>query len=1113
MTGFADLVAATNFSFLDGASDAGTMVGRAVELGLGGIGIADRNTVAGVVRAHQALKKAEAALLGMTLPPVDFRLLVGARLVFEDGTPDIIAYPATRRGWGRLTRLLTVGNRRAEKGGCILGLGDLIAHHAEMMLVVMPESSARGATPVSPLPEGDALPERRERDLPSVLRAVKRLGADCVWLGVTMPRGGRDRRRLARLAGIADAAGVPILATTDALYAYPDDRDLHDIVTCIREGTSIHKAGRLLAANGERHLKPESEIARLFRDRPDAVAESARLLSRIAFTLDDLKYEYPHEPIPAGWDAHDWLEHLVWQIALERYDYRVPEKMLALLHEEFTLIRQRNYAYYFLTVSDIVRFARAQNPPILCQGRGSAANSVVCYLLGVTSVDPMKYDLLFSRFISSERDEPPDIDVDFEHERREEVMQYIYRRYGRDRAAIAATVIHYRPKSTVREVGKALGLTEDVTQRLTSTVWGSFSSRFDERRFTETGFDPDNPEIARLRMMVDRLLEFPRHLSQHVGGFVLTQGRLDEMVPIHNGAMADRTFIEWDKDDIDALGLMKVDILALGMLTCIRKSFDLMREHGLGDHLLDTIAVAEDDRVYDMLCKGDSIGVFQVESRAQINMLPRLRPRQLYDLVVQVAIVRPGPIEGDMVHPYLRRRSGKEKVEFPAPDPRFGPPDELQQLLRFTYGVPLFQEQAMKLAIVAAGFTPNEANQLRKSMATFRKVGGMDNFHAKLIGGMVRRGYQAEFAERCFKQIEGFGSYGFPESHALSFARLVYVSSWIKCFHPAVFTCALLNAQPMGFYAPAQLVRDAVEHGVRVLPVDVNASGWDNSLESAMVLRLGFRQVDGFRAEWAVEIARVRTTPFAGIEDLARRASLPQRAMNLLADADAFRSLAKDRREALWDVRRTPPKQLALFAAADAPELGVEPDAHLPAMPLSEQVAADYQTTRLSLKAHPMAFLRDRFAAEGILSSAQANATKDGRRAKVAGIVLVRQRPGKGNAIFITIEDETGVTNGLMWARDFEANRRAVMASRLMVLEGVIQRSEEGVTHLMTARVQDRSDMLRLLSEDHTVEPPLARVDEVIRPVTTRSPDPRAHHPRATHPRDVRILPKSRDFH
>ncbi|RXD03291.1 DNA polymerase III subunit alpha [Sphingomonas sp. UV9] len=1115
MTRFAELVAATNFSFLDGASDAGAMVGRAVELGLGGIGIADRNTVAGVVRAHQALKKARDGLLGMAMPPIDFRLVVGARLVFADGTPDIVAYPATRRGWGRLTRLLTVGNRRAEKGGCILGLGDLIAHHADMMLVVMPESSARGATPVSPLPDGDALPERIERDLPTVLQAVKRLGADAVWLGVTMPRGGRDRRRLAQFGRIADSAGVPVLATTDALYAYPDDRDLHDVVTCIRERTTIHKAGRLLAANGERHLKPEEEIARLFRDRPDAVAQSARLLGQITFTLDDLKYEYPHEPIPAGWDAQAWLEHLVWQIALDRYDYLVPAKMLKLLYEEFVLIRERKYAYYFLTVHDIVRFARAQNPPILCQGRGSAANSVVCYLLGVTSVDPMKYDLLFSRFVSSERDEPPDIDVDFEHERREEVMQYIYRRYGRERAAIAATVIHYRPKSTVREVGKALGLTEDVTQRLTSTVWGSFSSRFQEQRFAETGFDVDNPEIARLREMVDRLLEFPRHLSQHVGGFVLTQGRLDEMVPIHNGAMDERTFIEWDKDDIDALGLMKVDILALGMLTCIRKAFDLMRQHGHGDHLLDTIAVAEDPRVYDMLCKGDSIGVFQVESRAQINMLPRLKPRVLYDLVVQVAIVRPGPIEGDMVHPYLRRRSGKEKVEFPSPDPKFGPPDELQQLLRFTYGVPLFQEQAMKLAIVAAGFTPNEANQLRKSMATFRKVGGMDNFQAKLVGGMVARGYQAEFAERCFKQIEGFGSYGFPESHALSFARLVYVSSWIKCFHPAVFCCALLNSQPMGFYAPAQLVRDAVEHGVTVLPVDVNASGWDNALESSGAdVRLGFRQVDGFRQDWADEIAKARASaPFAGIEDLARRANLPQRAMNLLADADAFRSVQKERREALWDVRRTPPRQLALFAAAEVPELGEEPDAHLPAMPLSEQVAADYQTTRLSLKAHPMSFLRARFAAEGILSSAQANATKDGRRAKVAGVVLVRQRPGKGNAIFVTIEDETGVTNGLMWARDFEANRRAVMASRLMVLEGVIQRSEEGVTHLMTARVQDRSDMLRLLSEDHAMEPPLARVDEVIRPVATRSPDARTHHPRATHPRDVRVLPKSRDFH
>ena len=784
-----------------------------------------------------------------------------------------------------------------------------------------------------------------------------------------------------------------------------------------------------------------------------------------------------------------------------------------MLRDEFALIAERKYAHYFLTVHDIVHFARTCDPPILCQGRGSAANSAVCYVLGVTSVDPMRHDLLFSRFVSAERDEPPDIDVDFEHERREEVMQYIYDRYGRHRAAIAATVIHYRPRSAVREVGKVLGLSEDVTQRLTSTIWGSFSNRLEDKHLNQTGYDVGNPDIARLRDLVTQLLEFPRHLSQHVGGYVLTQNRLDETVPIHNGAMKDRTFIEWDKDDIDCLGLMKVDILALGMLTCIRKAFDLMRDHGLGDHKLETIANDEHTAVYDMLCKGDSIGVFQVESRAQINMLPRLRPRRLYDLVVQVAIVRPGPIEGDMVHPYLRRRAGKETVDFPAPDPACGPPDELRTLLRETYGVPLFQEQAMKLAIVAAGFTPGEANQLRRAMATFRKVGGMDNFEEKLIGGMTRRGYQRDFAMRCYKQIEGFGSYGFPESHALSFARLVYVSSWIKCFQPAVFGCAILNSQPMGFYAPAQLVQDARAHGVVVRPIDVNASTWDNALErlddGSLAIRLGFRQVDGFREAWATALVAARgEVPFAGIEAVAARAGLPTRGLNLLADADAFGSIDMGRRDALWEVRRTPPKQLALFAAAEAPELGDEPDARLPAMPASEQVAADYQTTRLSLKDHPMRFLRPLFAAEGVLSSAQAARTKDGRRARIAGVVLVRQRPGKGNAIFVTIEDETGITNALMWARDFEANRRAVMAARLLVLEGVIQRSEEGVIHLMTVRAYDRSDELRRLSSDYNAETPLLPVDEVIRPKPIMSRDPRGRHPR-----DVRVMPPSRDFH
>jgi error-prone DNA polymerase len=1110
MTAFAECVAATNFSFLHGASHPLDMVARAVELDLAGIGIADRNTVAGVVRAHDAMKRAAQGLVGAKLPPLGFRLIVGARLVFADGTPDIVAYPATRNGWGRLTRLLTLGNRRAVKGDCILGLGDLARHAEDLLLIALPASSAVSATPMA---NAMLPPMRSDAGLSTTLPLLVRMAPGRVWLGVTMPRTGQDRRRLARWSTLAAQSGVPLLATTDALYAHPDIRPLHDAVTCIREGRTVQRAGRLLAANAERHLKPPPEMARLFADWPDAIAQSIRLIGRIDFTLDQLGYEYPHEPVPAGWQAQEWLEHLAWQHAIDRYDGYVPEKLIGLLREEFALIAERKYAHYFLTVHDIVHFARTCDPPILCQGRGSAANSVVCYVLGVTSVDPMRHDLLFSRFVSAERDEPPDIDVDFEHERREEVMQYIYDRYGRHRAAIAATVIHYRPRSAVCEIGKVLGLSEDVTQRLTSTIWGSFSNRLEDKHLNQTGYDVGNPDIARLRDLVGQLLEFPRHLSQHVGGYVLTQNRLDETVPIHNGAMKDRTFIEWDKDDIDCLGLMKVDILALGMLTCIRKAFDLMRAQGLGDHQLETIANDEHPRVYDMLCKGDSIGVFQVESRAQINMLPRLKPRKLYDLVVQVAIVRPGPIEGDMVHPYLRRRAGKEIPEFPSPDPAFGPPDELRTLLRETYGVPLFQEQAMKLAIVAAGFTPGEANQLRRAMATFRKVGGMDNFEEKLIGGMVRRGYQRDFAMRCYKQIEGFGSYGFPESHALSFARLVYVSSWIKCFQPAVFGCAILNSQPMGFYAPAQLVQDARDHGVVVRPIDVNASHWDNVLEplddGSLAIRLGFRQVDGFREAWATALVDARgDEPFAGIEAVAARAGLPTRGLNLLADADAFGSIDMGRRDALWEVRRTPPKQLALFAAAEAPELGAEPDARLPAMPASEQVAADYQTTRLSLKDHPMRFLRPLFAAEGVLSSAQAARTQDGRRARIAGVVLVRQRPGKGNAIFVTIEDETGITNALMWARDFEANRRAVMAARLLVLEGVIQRSEEGVIHLMTVRAYDRTNELRRLSSDYNAETPLLPVDEVIRPKPILSQDPRGRHPR-----DVRVMPPSRDFH
>jgi len=1084
---FAELVAATNYSFLRGASHPSDMVGRALELGMAGIGIADRNSVAGVVRAWVALNEA-CEQARMALAEIDFRLSVGARLVFADATPDIIAYPATRHGWGRLTRLLTVGNRRAEKGDCILRFADLLDHAKDLLLIVMADESQE-----------------------FLLRRLAEARPGAVWLGASMPREGSDRRRLARLRRLAERVGVPLLATNDALYAHPTDRPLQDVATCIREGVTIDQAGRLLAANAERHLKSPEEMARLFRDCPEAVGESGALLDRIQFRLDELRYEYPHEPVPAGWTPQGWLEHLVMTAANKHHPDGLPPKWRRVLDEEFGLIRKCEYANYFLTVHDIVHFARSQDPPILCQGRGSAANSLVCYLLGITPIDPVENNLLFTRFLSEERREPPDIDVDFEHERREEVMQYIYRRYGRERAGIAATVIHYRSRSTVREVGKALGLSEDITARLANTSWGSYENELEDQRFAEAGLQLHNPEVARLKTLVERLLKFPRHLSQHVGGYVLTEGRLDEIVPIHNAAMPDRTFIEWDKDDIDALGLMKVDVLALGMLTCIRKSFDLMRLHGLGDYQLATVP-AEDPAVYDMLCKGDSIGTFQVESRAQINMLPRLKPRCFYDLVIEVALVRPGPIEGDMVHPYLRRRNGEEKAELPSPAPPH-PPDELRDVLGRTFGVPLFQEQAMKIAIVAAGFTPDEANGLRRAMATFRNVGTIHRYEAKMVEGMVKRGYDRDFATRCYNQIKGFGSYGFPESHAQSFAKLVYVSAWLKCHHPAVFTCALLNSQPMGFYAPAQLVRDAQEHGVEVLPPDINASEYDNLLEftpltppaskrGTLAIRLGFRQIDGFRKEWAERLVAARGAGFTDVEQLSQRAGLPSRALHLLADADAFGSIDFKRREALWEARRTPQGVLPLFAAAGAAELGEEEKIELPAMPLPEEVVTDYQVTRLSLKGHPMQFLRGVFEQEGVLSCADARHAPDGKIKRVAGVVLIRQRPGKGNALFITLEDETGITNVLLWARDFERYRREVMAARLMEVEGEIQRSKEGVMHVIARRVFDRSALLGELTRDD-FRPPLAPADVVKNPV----------YPRHGHPRNVRVLPKSRDFH
>jgi len=949
------------------------------------------------------------------------------------------------------------------------------------------------------------MPAHKTKDFAAFLKKLSLAAPDSVWLGLAMPHKGADRRLGERLARMASEAGIPLLAINDVLYHTPARRPLQDVLTCIREHVTIDEAGKRLERNAERHLKSPEEMQRLFRHFPAALPESRRFIEPIRFSLDQLKYDYPDEPVPPGKTPQQHLADETWKGAAKRYPEGVPDKVKLLLEKELTLIGELKYAPYFLTVHDIVTFARSQN--ILCQGRGSSANSAVCYCLGITAVDPVKINLLFERFLSAERKEPPDIDVDFEHERREEVMQWVYERYGRHRAAIVATVISYRPRSAIRDVGKALGLTEDVTAALANTVWGSWGSAVEKQEVRQAGLDPENVMIRRAVRLATELIGFPRHLSQHVGGFVLTQNRLDETVPIGPAAMTDRSFIEWDKDDIDALSIMKVDVLALGMLTCIRKAFDLIHLHGGKRYELATVP-KEDKKVYDMLCNADSLGVFQVESRAQMNMLPRLRPRKFYDLVIEVAIVRPGPIQGDMVHPYLRRRNGVEEIFYPSPSPEHGDKNELRNVLEKTLGVPLFQEQAMRIAIEAARFTPDEANQLRRAMATFRRVGTIHQMHRKMVDGMVNRGYDRDFAENCFNQIKGFGEYGFPESHAASFAILVYISSWIKCYHPAAFAAALLNAQPMGFYAPAQIVRDAREHGVEIRAADINFSAWDNTLEkgeNGLAVRLGLRQIGGFSEAWAKTILEERTMPFASIEEFRRLTQLERRAYVLLADADAFRSLAIARREALWAVRRLPNDEtLPLFRAADTNELPREAETRLPAMKLSEHVVADYESTRLSLKGHPVQFLRTMLAGENVLTCSQANRLGNNRRVKVAGVVTVRQRPGSAKGVvFMTIEDETGIANIVVWKKILEKYRREVMGARLILIEGTVQ-SAENVVHVVANKLSDRTNDLYRLS-DQLASLPVSHSDEVAHPVSEES--------RGRHPRNVRILPKSRDFH
>lgn len=1103
MSAYAELAVTTNYSFLRGASHPRELVERAAALGYPAIGIADRNTLAGVVRAYSALQEVKGRRP---------HLLTGARLVFRDGTPDILAYPQDRVAYGRLCRLLSAGKLRAPKGECYLAFEDLLKWQEGLLLIVLLPYPLRQQVEEAETTKAwnekhsdwEEVPDActvKPEDVIAVLKILKDAAPERVWLGLSMPYLGDDLRQLRYWKLAAEETGVPLIATNDVHYHVPERRMLQDVVTCIRKHVTLDTAGKLLHINAERHLKSAGEMQALFAEAPEAVTETLRFAERISFTLDQIKYNYPDEPVPKGKSPQQHLEDLVRQGLLEKYGHAVPDKVRASIDKELTLIAKMEIAQYFLTVHDIVKFARGEK--ILCQGRGSAANSAVCYVLGITAVDPMAIDLLFERFISQERREPPDIDVDFEHERREEVIQYVYNRYGRHRAALTATVICYRPRSAIREVGKVFGLTEDVTSRMANSVWGSWGSGLSDREIRQAILDPRNRLIVEAIYYANELIGFPRHLSQHVGGFVLTQDRLDETVPIGPATMEDRFFIEWDKDDIDVLRMMKVDVLALGMLTCIRKSFDLMRTHENTD--LDLVRVPrERPEVYEMLQKADAIGVFQVESRAQMSMLPRLKPKDFYDLVIEVAIVRPGPIQGDMVHPYLRRRSGKEKIVYPSPAPGKGDKNELHGVLNKTLGVPLFQEQAMKLAIVAARFSPEEANGLRRAMATFRNVGTIDRFKDKFINGMVDRGYEPDFAARCFKQIEGFGSYGFPESHAASFAHLVYISAYIKKHHPAAFGCALLNSQPMGFYAPAEIVRDAREHGVIVRHVDVNLSAWDNTLEmdenskGGVSLRLGFRQIEGFREEWAHELVRARRNRFNAVTDVARRAKLPKRALIILAEADSFQSIDKDRREILWAVRRLPDDEdLPLFAASYTEEQQEEDIAPLPVMPLSEHVLADYQMLRLSLKAHLMFFLRDFFSAESVLSCAEISKAKDGMRAACAGIVLTRQMPGEAGVVFITLSDEQGVANVIVWPRLVPIFRREIMGARLMVVEGRVQRGDGDVVHLIAERIFDRSEELERLSEDEQNAP------------SWRAQASSLHR----HPRNVRTVPKSRDFH
>ncbi len=1123
---YAELHAKSNFSFLEGASHPEELVERTAELGYAAVAVTDRNSLAGVVRAHVAAKQ-----LGM-------KLIVGAEITPDDA-PLLVLWPTDRAAYGRLARLITIGRRRAEKGECRLTLDDVAGLSAGLIAGVC-GSSREGEkgrkgdreTQISPSPF-----------LPFSLSCIRELFPGRCYLLAELHYRGDDQARLDQLAALAREVNMPLAAAGDVYFHEPARQPLSDVLTAVRHGCTVATAGELLYPNAQRYLRPLKEMAAIFARYPATLERTLEIAAQATFSLDELRYEYPEELAPPGQTPMQYLTHLAWEGARQRYPAGVPEKVRGLIEHELRLIEDLRYEAYFLTVWDLVVFARSRG--ILCQGRGSAANSAVCYCLGVTSVDPERMDLLFERFVSRERNEAPDIDIDFEHERREEVLQYLYQKYGRERAGMTAEVITYRPRSAVRDVGKALGMTDEAVDRLAKRIEHREEVRNQESevrsqklevrkpsedshdpapvplnstsilavRCHEAGLDENSPLCRQLIELVSQLIGFPRHLSQHTGGMVMTRGPLCELVPIENAAMPDRTVIQWNKDDLDELGILKVDCLALGMLTAIRKCFDLVKRHYGFFHNSNVGQVANlpqdrqignlphgpdltlanipegDEGVYEMIRRADTMGVFQIESRAQMSMLPRLKPRCFYDLVIEVAIVRPGPIQGNMVHPYLRRRNGEEPVEFPN--------EAIRHVLEKTLGVPLFQEQAMRLAVEAAGFTPGEADQLRRAMGAWRRPGVIDQFHRKLTEGMLARGFTPDWAEAVFRQIRGFGEYGFPESHAASFALLVYVSCWLKHHYMAAFTAALINSQPLGFYAPAQLVRNAREHGVEVRPVDVNASEWDCTLErsgewevrsgkrevesaayclnlplptshSPLSLRLGFRMLRGLPHLAGERIVACRgEKPYTSIDDFTRRTRFGRAVILRLARAGVFSSLEADRRHSLWDALAQDPTPLPLFDAAEENSASDSasilhpssfiPHPFLPAMTPPEQVLADYRTTGLSLLAHPLSFLRDELEKLRVIPASGLRTWSDGKWVRVAGLVLVRQRPSTAKGItFVTLEDETATANLIIRPEVWKRFRMIALNATVLIASGPLQRKEENI-HVLVAKLEDFS--------------------------------------------------------